>query len=732
MSDIVPSIRARTPAPYVPRRPEAAGLAQDDSLDLRRIVSLLVKKKWQILLVMSLVVAPAGIATYLAERLYRSSVLIQIDPQPVQVLPYQDFNLTNAPHYDTYMKTQEQVLRGPTLVSRVAKRLSSGTESPALQSELHMLGGRFSIQMIENTQMFRLSYVAPDPEVATKVANLFAEEYIKQDFESRQQTRERARQLLKRELESLEQRVHVSEKELVEYAQTFGIPTTDAGQSDLVQQKLALLGKQVADAEGDVVLARARLDAMQNASVANFPEQLVTDVIRGLVATSMQLEQSLTTLRASYGENWPALIQKRNELALVREQLVRAKTAALEGARLQAVMEYRAAESKQKAFTSALREQEQLANQLQNASIQFNIIRREVETNQKLYEGLLERLKQTGVTLGMEFGNIHIVEPALPSDVVDSPRIAWNLMLATILGLALGICVTLGRDYWANSMTTVEEVEQAIALPVLSAVPLMDRPARVVRGGGPLLGLLARTRAAALAPPSDAQSARQGARRMAPDQILAGAEAVRTLCASILLSRSDHPPRVLAVTSALPREGKTTIASQLGRAFADSGARTLLVECDMRRPTFGSVFRVGTEGGLSLFLSGHVDRVKVYPTSNNKLFVVSAGPAAPNPMALLNSEKMNAFLRDMASSFHFVILDAPPVLPTAEARIVGSKADGVVLVVRAGVTPRHVLRRVCAVLDDSGANVLGAVLNGADSKHRDYSYYHYYHQSLEG
>jgi len=701
---------------------------EDDALDARRLIWVLFSRKWQILAATLLIVVPVLILTLLTEPLYRSTTLIEVMPEGVQVLPYRELGTpTRGDNYLPYMTTQEQILKGPGLQQRLARRFASGEDAASTKSEVSRLYSRVAIGRLPNSHVLTISYLAPRPELAAQIANTWAEEFIKAHFESRQETRERAREMLRRELRTLEDRVQASEKQLVTYAQAYNIQRAAPNQGDLADTKLSTLAAQVTAAEADVMAARARLEPLQRASMTDFPDKLITAVIADRASTLLRLEHELTALRASFGENWPAVVQKRNELALVRDQLDREKAAALAQAREQALLEVRAAESRRAMMAGSLKQQQDVVTQLQNASIQYNIIRRDVETNQKLYEGLLERLQQTGVAPGMELGNLRVIEPAVPDNQVASPNLVWNLLLASILGLSFGVAVALGRDYWSNSMSTVEEVEHVTVLPVLACVPLIrtGRAGRTLRSTGPVRLLLDRVRDA-----GGARLARrppQRAVRLNLAHSVTGAEAVRTLCASILLSRSERPPRLLAVTSAVPGEGKTTLATELARALADSGARTLLVECDMRRPAFGSVFGVGNEGGLSLFLAGHVPRVKMYPTSSDKLYVVTAGPTAPNPVALLNSEKMNAFLADMTASFDFVILDTPPVLPLADARVLGAKAEGVVLVVRAGYTSRNLLRRVRSVLDASGANVLGAVLNAAESEGLGSSYYRYYH-----
>jgi uncharacterized protein involved in exopolysaccharide biosynthesis len=371
-------------------------------------------------------------------------------------------NLTS--NYELFMKSQDELLRSPILLARLAERLQSESDNALLVPEIPRLYKRLSIVRVENTQIFRLSYRAPAPETAARIANLFADEFIKRQFEAGEQQRERARGLLQRELEALEQRIQVSEREMVNYAQENRLSPNKADNGDgSVQQRLEMLEKQNADAEAEVFAARSRLNSLEKATVEDYPQTLVTDLISGIMGKLLQLEHELTALRASFGENWPPVAQKRDEVALVREQLTRQKEAALAQAREQATMDYLGAENKRSMLAESLAEQEQRVNTADTASIQFNILRRDVETNQKMYEGLLERLKQTSVTSGREFRGIRIIDPAIPDTEPYSPKVLWNLLLGAFFGLALGVCIAIGRDYWDTSVSTVEEVEQLTA-----------------------------------------------------------------------------------------------------------------------------------------------------------------------------------------------------------------------------------------------------------------------------
>lgn len=691
----------------------------------RRLFARLIKRVPLLIAVFVIVVVPAGVATYLATPLYRSVALVQVNPDPVQLLPYRDVADPSggAANIDNYMGTQEQILRGPSLKARVIERLRNDYRGTPAESEASDLGSRFGLRRIEKSELFELSYRAADPEAAATIVNLFAEEYVKQNFEFRQTTRLKAEQDLKKELEGLEARLQVSEKELTAYAKSHDIVSLEQGQVDPLQERLSSLGLALVQAEGEVVSARSSYDSLKSSSVADFPQRLVTQEIGQLQGRILQLEQELTNLRSTFGENWPAVREKRTELALVGEQLRNEQGAVLARHREQARLDLEAAEARRSMSAAALAEQKALVNQFHDASIQYNILKREADTNRNLYDGLLQRLRQTGVLAGFQFGNIQVVEPGKPRHVADSPRVAWNLGLAAVLGLALGFCAVVAQEAWDDSIVTLEDAEQLAPLPMLGSVPLM-RAVRTSSVRRALPGAVSSDRPALLGigVGTGAETADAAA---VPFEVT---ESIRTICASVLLSRSDERPRVLVVTSATHSEGKTTTVGHLGKAFADAGVRTLLVEADMRQPDLSRSFAIGHEDGLSLYLAGHVSPgPKVHQTGIANLFLVAAGPVPPNPAALLHSERLGAFLRAAAAEFELVIFDAPPVLSMADARILATNADGVVLVVRAGRTGKTLVRRAASQLESDGGNVLGMILNGWQPGRDELAYYRYYH-----
>jgi polysaccharide biosynthesis transport protein len=707
----------RFPVPYELRAEEGEG-----PLALRRLVARIFRRKALILAVFLIVVIPAAVGTWLTTPLYRSTALVQVNADAVQVLPYRDVAESGGGggNFENYMGTQEQILRGAGLRARVAERLASGFQHESWNEEASLLSQPLEVRKIEKSQIFELSYSAPHPQAAATIVNLFAEEYIKQNFEMRQATRVKAEQELKKELEALEGRLQLSEQELMAYAKNYDIVSLEQGQVDPLQEKLSFFSQQVSEHQAQLASARVSLDTLQNASTTEFPQRIVSEQIRQLEGRLLQLEQELTTLRTIFGVNWPAVVEKRAEVALVREQLTREKTATLASHREQAQLDLRAAQARHEMSKQALGEQKDLVNRFHDASIQYNIFRRDVETNRNLYDGLLERLRQTGVLTGLQFGNIQVVEPGRASFQVHSPKVVWNLAIAALLGLALGICLVIGLDSWDTSISTPEELEQLGPLPSLGSLPLMGAMALPAGQGRRrrLLSWVGRRRPGhgdAVVPSPDAPL---------PFEVT---ESVRSICASLLLSRSDATPRVLVVTSATHAEGKTTVVSHLGRAFADAGVKTLLIEADLRKPDLSRSFGVGSESGLSLYLAGHVAPwPKIHETEVPNLFIAAGGPVPPNPAALLHSDRLGRFLQAAAGDYQIVVVDAPPLLAMADARILASQADGVVLVVRAGRTGSGVVRRAARLLEAAGANVLGLVLNAWQPGRSELTEYGYY------
>ncbi len=354
-----------------------------------------------------------------------------------------------------------------------------------------------------------------------------------------------------------------------------------------------------------------------------------------------------------------------------------------------------------------------VATDLHEASIQYNILKREVDSSKQLYEGLLQRLKQAGVSAGLKSSNIRVVDPGEVPLLSYHPRSQRNLSLGLLLGLFCGVGLAYLLDLLDNTVKTPEDVEREIGLPSLGMVPAFA-------GNGSTRKLVLFRRSQDHAPRHVLWEEKDLRSKMW--------EAYRALSMSILLSHSDHAPQVVLVTSALPQEGKSTTAINTAVVLAQTGARTLLVDLDLRKPSVARTFGLENGQGMSTFLSGNSDfSSELHETAIPNLVVAPSGPLPPSPAELLGSEGMDKAMALMREFFKYVVIDSPPVLSVTDPLRLAHHADGLIMVVKGGVTPRQAVRKASEQISRVGGKILGAVINNVDLKKSDYgSYYHYY------
>lgn len=690
--------------------------------DIRRVWSAVANRKLLILLVTLAVLIPVVLYSFLTPPTYIATAVIQIDPEAVKVLPYIAISdsLVRAPaDFELYMKTQDEVLRSPALAARTLERIREKYRN----AELPLLKGGFeaglSVLRIQGSQIVRISYVSHDPDFSALAANTLVEEFIKLHIERKVDTTRRASEFLQSQLLSLKQKVESAEAEMIRYAAKHNILGIGSNQENVIRQRLGMLNAQVTEAEKEYIAAQAAYEDTRKITVETFPGRLRTPEITNLETKVFQTEQELSALLSQFGENWPALVRKRQELAVVQQQLLDAKRETLARAQRDADSRFETARNQYRMLSQTLQEQQDLVNRLNEASIRYNTLKRDVEAGDQLYQGLLQRLKETGVSASLEFGNIHVTDPAVPVRTRYQPRPAWNISLGLILGLSAGVFLAFFLEYLDRSLRSPADLE-SMGIPLLGWVPVFSSAKegkaaiRNGRGGRVLLQMSS---------PSDMHPAVPAPVPVTWD--LRARESYRSIFASLLLSRAEKPARSVLVTSAIPQEGKTTMLTNLGATLAETGVRTLLIDADFRNPSLSGRFGVGNGKGLSVYLAG--GELDIRETNLPNLFILPAGPFPPNPVALFASSRFAEALLVLQQQFQFVLVDSPPVLSVADALIVASKVDGVILVVKAGQTPRDIISRANLQLVRSGARVLGAAANYVDLKNPEYHYYRKYY-----
>jgi polysaccharide biosynthesis transport protein len=366
-----------------------------------------------------------------------------------------------------------------------------------------------------------------------------------------------------------------------------------------------------------------------------------------------------------------------------------------------------------------LDEQKSEANAMSEKMIQYNILKREAEANKALYDSLQTKLKEAQISSGLKSSNIRVVDPAMVPTTPSRPAKTRNIALAFLVGLVGGIGLALLREYLDNTVKTPDDVETLARLPSLAVVPAFGD------------GLMTSKRAGMLKGASDNGYEKRielVAQHLPKSQM---SEAFRALRTALLLSQPGHPPQVILVTSALPREGKTTAAANLAVTLAQLGDKTVLVDADLRKPGVGRLLNLGTGkyAGLSSYLAGvsSLGLVTVPHPAIPDLAAIPTGPLPPNPADLLSSHKLAEAIAELRTKYKFVVIDSPPIMAATDAVILSVQADGVLLVVRSGETPKEAFTRTRDLLLSVKCHLLGVVLNAVDASAPDYYYsYRYY------
>lgn len=720
----------------------------------RRLGFAILRRKRQILAIALLAVLPTALWNFYVTPCYTSSARIQIDPEPVKapLYPSAEGNFrTDYYDFDSYFKTQLEILKSDRLSDLAASRLEAGpeVEKSVLEQRIRqycktakrrLFGGAGTdpakafadglvIDPVEKTRLVEIRYSSADPVFAAAAANAAAEEFIRLHRIEKEEAAEKTVRSLNDQLDALRIKVEQSEAGLIEYASQNGILDLVNEDQGTIRQKLEKLNEAIVQAEARFIARSANFDALKTASPADLPSSLRAGnaVIGELERRHAEVEQRISILTSQFDENWPELVQARKELSRIELQLVEEREAAYSRALHQAKMEFEAASRERRMLSKSLQGLQDAAGRLNQASVQYNKLKRDVDTNQQLHQALLQRLKEAGDSSGVGPGNIRMVQQAKPATVPSSPRTLANLTASLMLGFVLGLGWAFFSEHMDRSLKTVKDLEDYTGLPSLASLPLDDQirrriePARERKLLAPVcsLDLHAPRSAAASSASSSARSQNQAFR-----------EACLQLRTSILLANPDRAPQTILMTSAIPLEGKTTVAAQLAGVLARADAHTILLDLDMRRPELSKRFGAdGGHGGMSVFLSGNSPVVSdLVETDNPYLVLAPAGPRPPNPADLIGSERMKIAMNQLRKYFRFIVIDTPPILTVADALALAPLVDGVVLVVRAEQTPREIVSRAIAEMRRSGGRILGLVFNGVDSGSPD----HYYAQKYYG
>ncbi len=571
---------------------------------------------------------------------------------------------------------------------------------------------RLEVSRVPHTPIIEIKFTGPDPKLAEQFVNELVRTYIEQNFKTRYESTQLVSGWLSKQLEGLQSKIETSQAALASFQKQYGILGVDDKQN-IITQKLDDLNRNLTSAESD----RIQKEAMYQATLAGDPELIpgVADnpVIKQLKDQQALIASSYARATAQMGPAHPQVIELKSQLDQIDSAL---------GAEFKKIAgrhhnDYLMALHREQMLLGALNQQKQAANQLNERSIQYQILKHEVESTQQLYDGLSQKLKEAGVSAGLRSGNIRIVDYARAPFSPSVPNIPLNLALGLILGFVGGGTLVFVQERLDSRLRSPRQVETIAELPLIGIVPQIPAATNGKdAGNGNGKRRLGESR--------DASAVITHAQ---PNVELM--ESYRALRTSLLMS-PQGPPKVIMVTSALPFEGKTTTSINSAVVLAQKGGRVLLIDADLRAPRIHKVLGLSSEYGLSTLLNeanqiNDRDAIVQFSRVPN-LFVLPAGPLSAQPSQLLDSMVIRRKIAEWRQLFTHIVIDTPPVLSSSDCLVLSADADSVLLTMMADQTPKAALLRARDLLLSANAKLAGIVVNGVDLNSPDFTYYGYY------
>jgi len=709
--------------------------AAEQEIDLWDYINVVLRRRWTVAATFVICVASALILSFAVTPIYTAKALLKIKPGGMNVTDIESVEQTlgNAQAYADFYQTQYDILASRTLARRTIEK--AGLEDhPFISGEMSReapLGrlkawlasiaptgdekdpaeqalvdeqravNRFQDSVTINPRrrsfLVELDFSSPDPELSRSVAAAMAHEYLDLTLDQGIDAATQARNFIEKQLAKVKAALERSEEELHTFARGNDILALEQ-EERVIDARLGDLNAQFTEAQAERIWVEALYQQTRGGST-----RVISAVVKDSLVRSLRAE--LSTVTAEYAELGAQFTPEYPEMRRMRAHITKLQSTI-------AAEEARVVESISSDFQRAVEREDQLGRQLDRQrtvvaqyaekAIAFKIHRREVDTNRTLYDGLLRRMKEVEVTQALSDSTISIVDmPETPIDP-SSPSVPLNVAVAMLLGLLGGVGIAFAQEQLDDSLKTPDDVERYLRLATLGTIPEFTMVSDSAVDTPEL--------------------------EVTHQPTSAGAEAIRTLRASLFLAAPGGLPTRLLLTSVQPSEGKTCISINLAAALAQMGRKVCIVDCDLRRPRVNKALAKSLSPGVTNYLTGNVSLDDVIrPTVQPGLDVVTAGPIPPNPVDLLDSANMTTFLNELEQRYDHILVDGPPALGFADVPIITSQVGGAcLLVARAGLTSWRNAQQTCEYLIRMQSKLLGVVLNRVSTRKAGYSYYGYY------
>lgn len=712
--------------------------AQDDgvAVSVQDILRILNKHKWTVLLAVLLACIAGVIHTLMGTPTYRSTVVLQFENAVQRIAPFSDVSAEEQVYVNEHMflQTQYGLLQSRALAHRVAMELGllsahrapvtapaarkstapsdqgfldrllstyrtltqPRLRSPDLMNESSAVDavlGSISVDPGKGTRLVKLHVVHSDPDMAARIANVTADTFINMAVERRLDATSYAKTYLQEQIGQTKSRLEESERKLNLYARHNRILSLDE-KTDVVNQNYTDFASALTKAEQDRIKFEAIHHEVRN-DPTKIPATLDSKTVQSYKEQKARLEIEYQQNLALYKPEFPKMVQLRAQIAEMDKQLRKEITAyatAIE-AQYEAALKH---ESLLRARVDATRDN---VLSTQATSIDLKFLKREVDTNRQLYDSLLQRIKELGVSSGVALNYVAVLDRAEPSVLPFQPSLQKNAGIAAVIGLILAAAFVVVWELWDDSIKTAKDVT-ALGLPLLGLIPKVNR------------------------------NGQRGDVAMAchNEPTCSVAEAYRSTRAAVDFSTADGAPRRVMVTSTMRNEGKSTTVLGLAINFAQLGHRTLVIDADLRNPSLHRMLGIENSFGLcNLLVGDHSEDVLSRRTEVPNLAVITAGTLPPNPVELLSSPKLLLLLDTLASmGFDRIVVDSPPMLGLADSIVLGEQIKNILFVMESERARRSGVSDALRRLAVAGLRPRGAVITQAAPRSMPSGYESYY------
>ena len=707
---------------------------KDEEFQLRDYLDVIMRRKWLILTVLTLVFLSTLVFTLASTKIYKATAILEVNQETPQVTKFEEVLASKVQAREFY-ETQVELICSRTMIKRLVDKLDLMSHPVVIETVFgdgkFKMGRRIrdifksfmpSIEKVESSSavsedfvrrqkvikyisenlsatpsrksmLIDVAFRSPERQLSLMIVNTLVEDFIGWKMEQRLEASGIARDFLMLQIDRAKINLEKAEEQLNHFAKQAGIVSLDA-RLNSIYRHLEELNSAIAAAEADMIAKKATYQQAVKDGHAHLPRVLESRLIANLKDKYAELSSSYEDLKTTFHDDYPRAKTLKARLDNI-SALIKAEEI---GIFMTIKNEYESAQEVVLAMEKRIELQKEMVLDLNDRATQYSIMAREVDTNKVIYQSLLQRAKEIESLAGVSSSNIQIVNPAdLPLNAVK-PNVKLNLLLSIIIGFLSGIGCAFLAEHFADAVTNPSEISDRFQIPLLGTIPQAKPDEH---------GLEISFLRHPWAPFS---------------------EAIRSSRVAVQLSGSGNHSKSFLITSTLPSEGKTTLAVNLALSFAAAGEKTVLIDADLRKPRLHEVFDLKHRvngNGLSSLLADVTNKLKIFDKYHENLKVILAGPVPPNPAELLTSKRFKLLLEELLSRSDRIILDGPPHIGFADTLILSRCVGGIVLVSSMGETSREAIGQFKKSISNVNGTILGCIVNKVDYNSK-YGYGGYY------